>query len=49
MYKQVLRTFILIYFGRPCFKHAIKTNFITFETADPEICPISNFYKSVWE
>ena len=49
MYKQEVSTFVLIHFGRPCFKHAVKTNFVIFETADPEICPISIFYKRVRE
>ena len=30
----------LIYFGRPLLGHAIKTNYITFQIAYPEICSI---------
>ena len=47
--KQVINTLVLIYFRRSRLKHAIKTNFITFQTADPEICAILYLYKRVWE
>ena len=35
----------LIYFGRARVAHAIKTNFITFQTVDLEICSILIFIK----
>ena len=45
--KQVVSTLILIYFRRPALEHATKTNCITFQTVDPEICSISISSKSV--
>ena len=47
--KQVVCTLVLIYFGRPRLGHTIKTNFITFQTVDPEICPISIFCERMWD
>ena len=38
-------TLVLIYFGRPRRKHTIKTNFIIFQTVDPEICSILIFLQ----
>ena len=35
--KQVVSTIVLIYFGKPPFRHSIKTNFMTFQTADLEM------------
>ena len=35
-------------FGRLRLRHTIKTNFITFQTVDPEICLILIFCKRVW-
>ena len=46
--KQVVSTLDLIYFGRPPLWHKIKTNFITFQTADLKMCSILIFYKRVW-
>ena len=42
-------TLALIYFHKPRLGNAIKTNFIAFQTADPEICSILIFLKRVWE
>ena len=39
----MVSTLVLIYFGRPRLGHKIKTNFIIFPTADPEICSILIF------
>ena len=36
--KQVVSTFVSIYFGSPRLGHIIKTSCIKFETVDPEIC-----------
>ena len=36
-------TLVLKYFDRPRLGHAIKTNFITFQTVGPKICLILNF------
>ena len=36
---------VLKYFGKPRVAHAIKANFITFQTVNPEICSILIFYK----
>ena len=33
---------VLIYFGRPQLGHTIKTNFITFQTVDPETYSTQN-------
>ena len=40
---------VLIYFGRPQLGYTIKANFITFQTVDPDICPVLIFYKRVWD
>ena len=40
---------VLIYFGRPRLGHTIKTNLITFQILDPEICSILRSYKRVWD
>ena len=37
---HVANTSVLIYFGRPSLGDTIKTNSITFQVADPEICSI---------
>ena len=42
-------TLVLIYIGRPLLGHTIKTNFITFQTVDLEICSIFTFYKRAWD
>ena len=34
----MISTLVLIIFGRPRFVHTIKSNFIAFQTANPEIC-----------
>ena len=44
----MVSTLVLIYFGRLRLGHAIKTNPITFQTVDPEMCSILLFYKRVW-
>ena len=41
---QVVSTFLL-YFGKPQLGHTTKTNSITFQTVDLEICSILIFYK----
>ena len=38
--KAIVSTLVFIYFGRPGLGHTIKTNFLTFQIADPEICSI---------
>ena len=43
----MINTSVLRYFGRPLLGHAIKTDYITFQTVDPEICSILLFYKVV--
>ena len=40
---------VFIDFRRPRIEHLIKTDSITFQTADPEICPILIFYEKVWD
>ena len=45
----MVSTLVLTHFGRPALGHTIKTNFITFQTVDLEICSILIFYKSVWD
>ena len=42
----MISTLVLINFGRPRPGHTIKTNFLKFQTVDPEICSILTFYKS---
>ena len=44
---QMVSTLLLIYFGKPRLEHTIKTNFITFQTDDLEVCSILIFYKSL--
>ena len=41
----MVSTLILIYLGKRRLGHAMKTNFITFETVDPEKCSILIFYE----
>lgn len=41
----MVSTLVKIYFGRPRLEHTIKTNFTTFQTADPEICLMLSFIK----
>ena len=41
--KEVVNTLILIYSGRPCLGHTIKTNCTAFQKVDPEICSILIF------
>ena len=36
---------VLIYFGKPLLRHAIKTNCITFQTVDPNIYSIFDFIE----
>ena len=43
----MVSTLVLIYFGRPQLGHTIKTNLTKFQTVDPEIWSILNFYKYV--
>ena len=38
--KQVLSNLVLIYFGITSLLHTIKTNCMTFQIVDPEICSI---------
>ena len=45
--KQVVNILILIYFGRPPLGHAIKTNFVTFQVVDLDLCSILIYYKRV--
>ena len=47
--KHVISRLVLIYFGRPQVGDTIKTNFITFQTVDPEKWRILIFYKKVWD
>ena len=47
--QQVVSTLVLIYFGRAPLGHLIKTNFITFQTVDPDIFSIFILYKKVWD
>ena len=35
--------------ARPRLERAMKTNFITFQTVDPDICSILYFHKRVWD
>ena len=44
----MVSTLVSIYFGRLPHGYTMKTNFIPFETVDPEICSILIFYKRVW-
>ena len=46
--KQVVGILVLIYFGTPQLKYIVKTNFITFQTVNPEVCSILISYKRVW-
>ena len=41
----MLGTLVLIYFGRHQLGQRTKTNFITFQTVDPEICSILILYN----
>ena len=45
----MVRTLVLIYFGRSRLGHTInnKTDFIAFQTVDPETYSSLNFYKRV--
>ena len=38
MSTQMVSTFALIYFGRLSLRHTVKTNFITLQIVDPEVC-----------
>ena len=42
-------TLVLVYVSRPQLGHTMKTNFITFQTADPETISFLIFYKNVWD
>ena len=42
---QVVRTIVFTYFGRPPLGHAIQTNFLTFQTVNPEIFSTLIFIK----
>ena len=44
-YEEMVSTYFLIYLGKPGLGHTLKTNFIIFQTVDPEICSILIFYK----
>ena len=46
--KQVVNTLVLIYFVRSRLRNSTKTNFITFQIVDPEICSILIFGR-VWD
>ena len=43
--KQVVSTFVSLYFGRPPLGRTIKTNFITLQIVDPELRSILIFHK----
>ena len=45
----MVNTLVLTSFGRAQLGHTTKTNLITFQTVDPEICSTLNFHKSVWD
>ena len=45
--KQLVSTLVLICFGPPLLGYITKTNFIPFETIDPEISSALIIYKSV--
>ena len=44
VFRKILRTYFMDDpFGRPRLRDTIKTNFMTFQIVDPEICSILNF------
>ena len=45
----MVSTLVLIYLDRRRLELTIKTNFITFQTDDPDIFSILVFYKRVWD
>ena len=45
IFKQVVTSLVLIYFGRPQLRNTIKANLIIFQTTHPEICSFLIFNK----
>ena len=43
--KQLVRALVSTYFGSPLLGHTIKSNYIKFQTANPEICSVWIFRK----